>query len=608
MTIESQIINQLIHNPDYGRAVVPHLDPTFFNDQGCRLLFEQIARHSAKFNKLPTHAALGIMIEQLNVTDDQYQEVESALSEQKDNRIVDTQWLIKTTEDYCKDRAVENALRQSIEILDDDKQENGMINDLLSKALGVSFDGSIGHDYFEDAGQRFDFLTQAVSKLPFAQTTLNRVTKGGVEDKTFNLIIAGCVHPDTLVDVRYVYDDISRTVKKTMREVQQLCQDGEVDILSPDGYVRIAEFVEKGMYEEYVITTDTQKILRCNADHLVRSPTLGWVTAEELMRLTDITETATPAIYIETTDGLELASCRKTGNVIPIVDLVLIDQNHAYYAEGITSHNTNVGKSLILCNFASDYVLQGKNVLYLTMEMSEEKIAQRVDANLIDIDLDEYDKVPKDWFVKQVARVKQRCGGRIRVKEYPNGQAHAGHFRHLIKELELKEGFKTDVLIVDYLNICSSARYKAGVMAVHTIIGAIGQELRALGQEFSIPVWSATQLNRGGFDNSDPDLTDTSQSFEVNFDADLVWIVSEPEELAELGQYQFRQGKTRYGDKHKPHRFFMGVTKSKMKIYDLEENLNDDDEMVDAQTGEVQKYGERFEDAKAASGGFFEQT
>lgn len=587
MTIETQIINQLIHNPEYGRAVVPHLDPSFFNDQGCRILFEQIAKHSAQFNRLPTHAALGIMVEQLNIDDEKYQDVEEVLSAQKENRIVDTDWLVKTTEKYCKDRAVENALRQSIEILDDEAQENGMINDLLAKALGVSFDGSIGHDYFADAGERFDFLTQAVSKLPFAQHTLNRVTKGGVEDKTFNLIIAGCVHPSTEVDVKYSYDGVDREARKTMSEVQKLCQEGEVYVLTPSGYQLIGEFVEKGMYDEFIITTATKKILRCNADHLIKSPTMGWLTAEEMMRLTDITETATPAIYIETVDGLELAACRKTRNTIPIVDIVVADDKHEYYANGIVSHNTNVGKSLILCNFAADYVLQGKNVLYVTMEMAEEKIAQRIDANLIDIDLDEYDKVPRDWFVKQVGRVKERCGGKIKVKEYPNGQAHAGHFRHLIKELELKEGFKVDVLIVDYLNICSSARYKAGSQPRHLIVGAIGQEIRALGQEFKIPTWSATQLNREGFGSSDADMTETSEAFQVNFDADLVWIVSESEELAELGQYQFRQGKTRYGDKHKPLRFFMGVTKGKMKIYDLEENLNEDDEVVDSNTGEV---------------------
>lgn len=596
MSIESQILNQLIHNPDYGRAVVPHLDPKFFHNQGTRILFEQIAEHSAKFNKLPTFAALQIMAEKLNINDEQYQEVEEALNEQKADRPVDTGWLVKETETYCKDRAVENALRESIEILDDDKTENGKINDLLTKALSISFDSHIGHDYFEDASDRFDRLTQAVAKVPFSQETLNRVTKGGVEEKTFNLLIAGCVHPNTKVDVRYSYEGIERVRKVKAGEVKQLMEEGKVEILSNDGFVRISEFIEKGTYEEYVISTSSQKILRCNADHLVKSPSLGWITAEELMRLTDITATGTPEVYIETRDGNELASARLSGNMIPIVDFALVGEKKEYLAEGITSHNTNVGKSLILCNFAADYVLQGKNVLYITLEMAEEKIAQRIDANLIDIDLDEYEKVPKDWFLKQVSRVKQKAGGRIKIKEYPNGQAHAGHIRHLMKELELKEGFKADVLIVDYLNICSSSRYKAGSQPRHLIVGAIGQEIRALAQEFGIPAWSATQLNREGFGSSDAGITETSEAFQVNFDADLVWVVSEPEDLVELGQYQFKQEKSRYADKNSPRRFYMGVTKGRMKIFDLDENISSTPEEVS---------GDRFEDAKAQSGGEF---
>lgn len=238
---------------------------------------------------------------------------------------------------------------------------------------------------------------------------------------------------------------------------------------------------------------------------------------------------------------------------------------------------TGVGKSLAMCHFAATNLMHGKNVLYITMEMAEEKIAQRIDANLLDVTVDDLESLPKDSFEKKIARVRAKTTGQLVVKEFPTSTAHAGHFRHLLNELRLKKNFVPDVIYIDYLNICASSRLKGGgAVNSYTYVKSIAEELRGLAVEFNVPVVSATQTTRGGFDNSDIGLTDTSESFGLPATADIMFALIVTEELLSLGQIMVKQLKNRYNDISRLPRFTIGVDRAKFRLYDVEQSAQDD--------------------------------
>lgn len=571
MNIEQQILSQIVHTEPFARAVLPHLKEEYFADKAAKILFNTIEKFTADYTTIPTIPALQVEIDRSTLDQDLHDSVTEFIEAIKPREPVSIEWLTDRTEEYCQERAMDLALREAIQIKSDPKRSAGEIPKVMQDALNVNFDSKIGHNYFADAEERYDKAHSTTAKISFDLDTLNEATNGGVETKTLNVIMAGCVHPETTVNARYDYELIQHTKNVTMYKLKELLDLGiDVEVDSPDGYVHVLEFVEKGMYEEYTIETENANYLRCNADHLVKTY-YGWESASILA---DINEAKVEWINIETLTGPSLSLCRKTGMMIPIVDIVVDHENHRYYANNIESHNTNVGKSLILCHLAAADVLAGRKVLYITAEMAAEKIASRIDSNLLDISLDLQKDMPKKWFLEKIAGIKAKCGGNVVVREYASNSAHVGHIRHLLQELKQKQGFVPEVIYVDYLNIMACQRYKASAVPKHQYVQAIAEELRGLGQEMDVPVWSATQTNRAGMSSSDAEITDVAESWGLPATVDWFLIVIQPEELAELGQFLCKQEKSRYSNKDKMRKFLIGVDKDKQKLYDLDKQPN----------------------------------
>ena len=429
MRIESKILKHLLLDEDFTRKALPFLKSEYFHDAADKTLFNQINEYVTKYNTLPTYEALVIEINNRNLTESLHKETVQKLDEITENKETsDTKWLIDAAEEFCKDKAVYNAIMQSIQILDASNKgtlDKGSIPTLLADALSVAFDNHIGHDFLDDADPRYEFYHKVEQRIPFDLDYLNRITKGGLPEKTLNIILAG----------------------------------------------------------------------------------------------------------------------------------------------------TGVGKSLFMCHVAAACLSQGHNVLYITLEMAEEKIAERIDANLMNIPIDKLKSMSKDLYNSRINKIKEKTNGKLIIKEYPTASAHVGHFRALISELQLKRQFKPDILMIDYLNICASSRYKAGAgVNSYTLVKSIAEEIRGLAVEFNIPAFTATQTTRSGFSNTDVDLTDTSESFGTTATADLMFALITSEELEQLNQLMVKQLKNRYNDPTTNKRFCIGIDRSKMKLYDLEQS------------------------------------
>ena len=430
MKLEQTILRNLIYDEDYLRKVLPFLKNEYFSDSCERIIYNEIASFTETYNTTASIEAIGIAIkERRNLTDDESQKCETYLKEIENNRQEKTevQWLVDKTEKFCQEKAIYNAVLGSISILDgkDKNHDKGQIPKILSDALAVSFDNSVGHDYLQDSDDRYEFYHRHEERIPFDLEYFNKITKGGLPNKTLNIALAG----------------------------------------------------------------------------------------------------------------------------------------------------TGVGKSLFMCHCAAAAMVQGKNVLYLTLEMSEEKIAERIDANLLNVTIDDLMDLPKDMYDKKVARVREKTTGKLIIKEYPTASASTIHFRTLLNELNLKRSFVPDIIFVDYLNICCSSRIKAGAnINSYTYVKAIAEELRGLAVEYNVPVVSATQTTRSGFTSSDPGLEDTSESFGLPATADLMFALISSEELEELGQIMVKQLKNRYNDPTFHKRFTVGIDRSKMKLFDIEQS------------------------------------
>lgn len=447
------ILRSLLNNESYLRKVIPFLKPNYF-EGSLKVIFKQIGSFVDKHNTLPTLDAFRIDLEQNeHLSDDMFTEISAMLPEIFSPVDIDEDFLLEKTEKWCQERALHIGIMKSIDILDgkDEKLTKNAIPDLLTEALGVAFDSYVGHDYIDNAEERYEFYTRDEEKLPFDLDNFNKITKGGLPDKTLNIALAG----------------------------------------------------------------------------------------------------------------------------------------------------TGVGKSLFMCHVAASSMLQGKNVLYITMEMAEERIAERIDANLLDIPIDQLEKLPKTMFTEKVNAIAKKTVGKLIVKEYPTGAAHVGHFRALMKELKLKRSFVPDIVFIDYLNICASSRMKAmgGAINSYTYVKAIAEELRGLAVEFGVPLVSATQTTRSGYGNSDPGLEDTSESFGLPATADLMFALISNEELEQSGQIMVKQLKNRYNDPGLYKRFVLGIDRSKMRLYDVdvrEQTLVDDGIPVFDKTPS----GDKFKDFK----------
>ena len=446
--LPTHILNHLLHNEEFCRRVVPYLKNEYFEGTH-KTVFDLIVQFVSKHNKLPTSKILELELKKIKAPEDILNNAQRLVNEIIDKSDIDTDYLITEAEKWCKERAVYNAIMDSIGIIDgkDKERSEGAIPEILSEALGVSFDEQIGHDYIDDSEQRFDFYNRKEDRIPFDLDYFNKITKGGLPNKTLNIALAG----------------------------------------------------------------------------------------------------------------------------------------------------TGVGKSLFMCHCAAGVLNQGKNVLYITMEMAEERIAERIDANLMNLPIESLASLPKNVFDDKIGKIAKSSVGKLIVKEYPTGSAHTGHFRALLNELKLKKNFKPDMIYIDYLNICASSRMRGmgGSINSYTYIKAIAEELRGLAVEFNVPIMSATQTTRSGFSNTDVGLEDTSESFGLPATADLMFALISTEELEELGQLLVKQLKNRYNDPTKYKRFVVGVDRSRMKLYDVEESAQSDimTEMVPDKP--INKFGER---------------
>jgi len=429
--IEFLVLRNLLHNEEYLRKVIPFIKSEYFQDYNQKIVFEEIMSFVSEYNEVPSKEVLGIEVEKRkDINDTSYQEISKLIS-YLDDEPAEREWLENTTEKWCRERAIYMALMESIAIADgqDDKKQPDAIPSILSDALAVSFDNHVGHDYLQDYAERFDLYNKKEEKIEFDLEFFNKITKGGLPNKTLNIALAG----------------------------------------------------------------------------------------------------------------------------------------------------TGVGKSLFMCHVASSVLLQGKNVLYITLEMAEERIAERIDANLLNVNIQEIADLPKPMFETKVNNIAQKTQGTLIIKEYPTASAHAGHFRSLLNELALKKSFRPDIIFIDYLNICASSRYRAGSnVNSYTTVKAIAEELRGLACEANVPIVSATQTTRSGYGSSDVELTDTSESFGLPATADLMFALISTEELEGLGQIMVKQLKNRYNDLNMFKRFCIGVDRAKMRLYDCEQSAQDD--------------------------------
>ena len=444
--IETTILRNLIHNEEYSRKVIPFIEPDYFDSRSEKVIFEEITQFIVKYGSAITTEALNIEVE--NRTDLNESEIKDTrdICNSFNDSPVDHQWLLDSTEKWCRDRAIYLALMEAIGIADgqDEKKNRDAIPSILSDALAVSFDNNIGHDYLQNYEERYDYYHKKEDKIPFDLEYFNKITKGGLPNKTLNVALAG----------------------------------------------------------------------------------------------------------------------------------------------------TGVGKSLFMCHQASSVLLQGRNVLYITMEMAEEKIAERIDANLLNVPIQDLTELPKSTFENKVTNLAKKTQGTLIIKEYPTASAHSGHFKALLNELALKKSFRPDIIFIDYLNICASSRYKSG-MSVNSYryIKAIAEELRGLAVEAEVPIVSATQTTRSGYGSSDVDLTDTSESFGLPATADLMFALISTEELEQLGQIMVKQLKNRYNDPTVNKRFIVGIDRAKMRLYDCEQTAQDD--ILDSGQEEEYNYEEK---------------
>jgi len=431
MSLEKTILSGLVGNEKYLWKVIPHMKADYFTIREYRIAFDLISDFVNKYNKTPPKEALLIDLENRDgLNEDLYKKAKDLISDLSEP-VENYEWLVDNTEQFCQNRAITLAIHEAIQIMDGKKEgmAKGAIPQLLTDALGVSFDTNVGHDFFDNAEQRYEFYHRVEEKIPFDLDYFNKITGNGLAKKTLTVILAG----------------------------------------------------------------------------------------------------------------------------------------------------TGVGKSMMMCHMAAHNLFMGKNVLYITMEMAEEKIAERIDANTLGVDIDQLQYMSKDTYMSKIERARGKTSGKLIIKEYPTSQAGSGHFRHLLRELNQKRGFVPDIIYIDYINICASSRVKmSGSVNSYTYVKAIAEELRGLAMEFNVPVVTATQVTRSGYDSSDVNLTDTSESFGLPATADLMFALMSSEELESLNQVMVKQLKNRYSDPAKYRRFVVGVNKKRMQFYNVEQSAQDD--------------------------------
>jgi len=428
--VEFLILKCLLNDEEYTRKVLPFIKEEYFEDFNQKVVYEEIKKFVIEYNSIPTRESLVIDVDdRSDLNQQQYGEICNII-QNLDPISVENDWLINTTEKWCRDRAIYLALMESVQLADGQGDKNrDAIPSILQEALAVSFDNHVGHDYIVDAEGRYEYYRKKEDRIEFDLDYFNKITKGGLPNKTLNVALAG----------------------------------------------------------------------------------------------------------------------------------------------------TGVGKSLFMCHVASSVLLQGRNVLYITMEMAEERIAERIDANLLNVNIKDISELPKSVFDTKINNISKKTNGTLIIKEYPTASAHAGHFKSLLNELALKKSFRPDIIFIDYLNICASSRYRGNsTVNSYSYIKSIAEELRGLAVEANVPIVSATQTTRSGYGSSDVELTDTSESFGLPATADLMFALISTDELEELGQIMVKQLKNRYNDPTMNKRFVVGIDRAKMRLFDCEQSAQDD--------------------------------
>ena len=455
LNLEQTILSNLISSSDYTRKVIPYIKEEYFQDSTEKVVFKTISMYVDRYKSTPEDKEIiKLDLQKATLNEEQYK----VAKEYVDNLSSDIseeqfEWLIDETEKWCKDKAIYNAILSGIHIIDGKSKDQtaDAIPDILIDALSVSFDTHIGHDYMEQYEERYDYYHEVEEKVPFDLEFFNKITKGGLPNKTLNICLAG----------------------------------------------------------------------------------------------------------------------------------------------------TGVGKSLFMCHVAAASLMMGKNVLYITLEMAEKKIAERIDANLMNISLTDLHDLPKRMFESRIEKIQKKTHGKLIIKEYPTASAHCGHFRSLHNELLLKKSFKPDIIFVDYINICASQRFRYGSnVNSYTYIKGIAEEMRGLAVELNVPFVSATQTTRQGFTSTDIGLEDTSESFGLPATADLMFALISTEELEGLNQMLVKQLKNRYNDPTVNKRFIIGVERAKMKLYDVSQSAQKDLVDTGQEDTDMAEVEDRFKDFK----------
>ena len=430
--LENIILRSLLYNEEYARKTLPFFKDEYFTQFSDKVVFQEIRNYFNKYSNPPTKEAVIIELGERNdLTDENFQSttellIEAEIAHEK-NEKEDLPWLLERSEKFCQNKALYNAITDSIGIFDETKESDyskEAIPTILSDALAVSFDRNIGHDFLENAEERFEFYRKKEEKMPFDLEYFNKITGGGLPRKSLSICLAG----------------------------------------------------------------------------------------------------------------------------------------------------TGAGKSLFMCHVAANCLTENRNVLYITLEMAEERIAERIDANLLNVTMGGLKDISKEHYNKKIDKLKNKTSGRLIIKEYPTASASVSNFKVLLNELKIKKGFVPDILFIDYLNICTSSRYKNNISAgSYFVVKAIAEEVRGLAVEWNIPVVTATQTNRAGFLSTDIDLSDTSESFGITAAADFMFALISTEELEEHNQIKVKQLKNRYNDPVKNRNFVIGIDRAKMRLYDVEE-------------------------------------
>ena len=566
MSTSQIILKSLVVDYEFARRVFPYLREEYFEDSSEQLLFKFTSNFIKTYGESPTFDALFIeLTNDKTISESHSKGIDTLVGKLKGlEDVKNLTWLTETTERFCQERALVNALRDSISVYEGEVKGKdwGAIPDILTKALGVSFNSNIGHDYIEDAEERFNYYHRKEEKIPCDLKILNTVMDGGAPKKTLNLWLAGCVDENTLVKIRFAKQRSNRRQYQETKilDIKQLLIDFKVEILGPDGYQSVTAFVDKGIQLGYKCTNlETKAEVIVNENHLFETDT-GWQQTKNLV---------TANILMED-EKYSQCKIEKLTTKHYIVDIQVDHPNHRYFANGFSSHNTHVGKSALMCHQAASYLSLGHNVLYITFEMSDKEISKRIDANLFDVTMDDLKMIPKNIFMNKVSQIKEKTRGRLKVKEYPTAGANVSHIRAHLNELKLKKGFIPDVLIIDYLNIMSSTRYRLASENSYAYVKAIAEEVRGLAQEYDVPIWSASQFNRSSAGSSNPDFSGIAESFGVAFTVDFSAALVATEELIGQGLMMVKQLKNRYSDMNLCPKFFIGFDRTHMRFYSVD--------------------------------------